>query len=202
MMMIFFSTNMNLAQEWQSKTLVKYRTLICDDVSALDKELKTNPQAVILSDYDSVASDINKFISSNTLPKNLVVLERVPEIATGKMVMSHGVKAYGNSRMLKNNFQQMIKTVIEGKIWTYPELMTALVKMKESTLINDDAARLIENRLTKKEIKVVHLILEGFTNDAIASELEITQRTVKAHISSIFTKLHVNDRLSLVLLLK
>jgi len=64
------------------------------------------------------------------------------------------------------------------------------------------AKELIENRLSQKEQEVVYLILEGFVNDAIASRLEITTRTVKAHVSAIFSKLHINDRVSLVLLLK
>ena len=153
-------------------------------------------------DYNSVANQFNKLISAGNTPQNCIVLEKSPEILTGKMLISKGVKAYGNSMMLTHHYIQMIQAVIDGKIWTYPELTAALAKGVSAPVINDDAKKLINNRLSPKEIEVVHLILEGLTNDAIAAKLEITPRTVKAHVGSIFSKLHVSDRISLVLLLK
>ena len=118
------------------------------------------------------------------------------------MLISKGIKAYGNSRMLTHHYTQMINTVANDKIWTYPELTIALTQSQKESSISSDSKELIDNRLTQKEKEVVYLILEGLTNDAIASKLDITPRTVKAHTSSIFSKLHVNDRVSLVLLLK
>ena len=93
----------------------------------------------------------------------------------------------------------MIETVKEGKIWTYPALT---LKLTNIISISSDAKKLLKNRLSQKEEEVVYLILQGLTNNAIASKLSITTRTVKAHISSIFLKLHINDRVSLILLLK
>jgi len=171
----------------------------------MDKLLKWTSKLksyIIIADYDSVAKDINNLISSGKLPKNVIVLEKVPAIATGKMLLSHGIKAYGNSRMLTIHYKQMINTVIKNKVWTYPELTAAIIKDKDKTSLNSYAKELLDSRLTDKEKEVIYLVLEGLTNDAIASKLDITTRTVKAHVSSIFTKLHVSDRVSLVLLLK
>lgn len=201
MKIIFFSTDLDIIDEWKSKySITQYKA--CYDTSSLSSELAKDETYIVVCDYDSVAQDINKLIASNTLPSYTIVLEKVPEIATGKMLISHKVKAYGNTRMLANHFEQMSRAVSDNNVWTYPELTAALVKTKENITISIDGKNLIENRLTQKEIEVVYLILEGLTNDAIASKLSITPRTVKAHVSSIFTKLHVNDRLSLVLLLK
>ncbi len=171
-------------------------------MESLNKELQKSESSIIVADYDSIATDINKMLSSNKLPDNLIVLEKAPEITTGKMLVTHGAKAYGNSRMLNNHFIQVITTVIEGKVWTYPKLTTALVAQMAKPVLNNDSISLIQNRLSPKEIEVIYFILDGLTNDTIASELNITTRTVKAHVSSIFSKLHVSDRLSLVLLLK
>jgi len=198
---IFFSTDVNIINEWKSRhdeedvvEIIDYETLL--------KEVHVLDEYVIVSDYDSVSHSINKMLSSNTLPDNFIVLERVPEIITGKMLISKGIKAYGNARMLKLHYRQMLSTVQKGKIWTYPELTLSLAKEAKRSNISDEAEELIEHRLTEKEKEVVYAILEGLTNEAISNELEITQRTVKAHISSIFSKLHVNDRVSLILLLK
>ncbi len=198
---IFFSSNMEIVNTWKKNNYVD-RSLFFYDAKLLKNELPHVEEYIIIADYDSVASDINHWISSSSLPSNLIVLERVPEIATGKMLISRGVKAYGNSRMLSNHFTQMLDTVKNNKIWTYPSLTAKLAKMESITIISEDAKNLIENRLSKKEIEVVYLIMKGLVNNAIALKLNITTRTVKAHVSSIFSKLHINDRVSLILLLK
>jgi DNA-binding NarL/FixJ family response regulator len=202
MHIIFFSTNMDMVDELKQRANVIAEYISCDDINSLEKSLQKKPSSIVIIDYDSVATELNKMISSNSLPQNTIVLERTPEIATGKMLISHKVKAYGNTRMLQIHYLQMLQTVNDGKVWTYPELTVSLVNHSDKRLLSDDAQNLIKNRLTSKELEVVDLILEGLTNDAIASSLEITARTVKAHVSSIFSKLHVNDRVSLILLLR
>ena len=184
MQIIFFSSDTTIIDEWKQRHNIKDAST-CRDVDSLIDELKNNKDSIFIADYDSVASEINSLISSNNLPEKLIVLEKAPEIVTGKMLISHGIKAYGNSRMLTHHYAQLLKTVIFSKIWTYPELTAA-----------------IEHRLSAKETEVIYLVLEGLTNDAIASALDITTRTVKSHVSSIFSKLHVNDRVALILLLK
>ena len=201
MNIIFFSTNYNIVDEWKMKGNME-SPISCFDIDSLNFELKKSNSYILIADYDSVASEVNNWISSDTLPQNIIILEKAPEIITGKMLISHGIKAYGNSRMLSTHYSQMIETVLENKIWTYPELTVQLVKMTSSFPLNNYAKELIENRLSKKEEEVVYMILEGLTNNAIASKLNITTRTVKAHIGAIFTKLHINDRVSLILLLK
>lgn len=201
MKIILFSSNMDIIDEWKQRHSIEDNST-CHDIDSLNNELKDNKQSVLIADYDTVAHEINSLISSDSIPQNLIVLEKAPEIATGRMLILRGAKAYGNSRMLANHFSQMINTVSDGNIWTYPELTASLVGITKKTSLNNDALELIKNRLTIKESEVIYLILNGLTNDAIASTLDITTRTVKAHVSSIFSKLHVNDRISLVLLLK
>ena len=201
MEIIFFSANMEIVKEWRVKHDIEH-SITCYDLVSLKNVLAELSDYILIADYDSVAGDINKMITSNSVPKNMIILEREPEIATGKMLIAHNVKAYGNARMLTVHFIQMLQTILDDKIWTYPELTAALSKISKDEPLKEESESLLNNRLTAKEIEVVKLILGGYTNDAIASALEITTRTVKAHVGSIFSKLHVNDRVSLVLLLK
>lgn len=202
MKILFFSSDISIVDEWKKryeiKNFISYSDI--DSLQAIMNILKD--PFIVVADFDSVSNEINKLISSNTLPDCMVVLEKNPAITSGKTLIHHKVKAYGNARMSQVNFEQMIQTVSENKIWTYPELTAALAKDSAKPTINDEAKALIQERLSPKEIEVVYMILDGFCNEGIAKELKITTRTVKAHVSSIFSKLHINDRISLVLLLK
>ena len=200
MKVIYFSSNLDTLDEWKKRAKTHEYLLCYDIVSLHELTQKFEDKLIIVADFDSVAQDINKLIISNNVPKKMIVLEKTPEIVSGKMLISHGIKAYGNSRMLYLHYKQMLSAVTNGDVWTYPELTAALAKYEDT--LSQDTKELLERRLTEKEIAVVYAILEGLTNDAIAQKLEITTRTVKAHVSSIFSKLHVNDRVSLVLLLK
>ncbi len=55
------------------------------------------------------------------------------------------------------------------------------------------ASKLIEP-ISQRELEVLHLIIDGATNQEIAHELVLTVNTVKRHISNIFGKLHVSNR--------
>ena len=52
--------------------------------------------------------------------------------------------------------------------------------------------------LTKREFEVLNLLIEGKKNNEIAKILMITRHTVKAHITNIFYKLSVHDRVQAV----
>jgi DNA-binding NarL/FixJ family response regulator len=48
--------------------------------------------------------------------------------------------------------------------------------------------------LTERELDVLKLIANGYTNSQIAEELVISENTVKGHVSNILSKLHLADR--------
>jgi len=48
--------------------------------------------------------------------------------------------------------------------------------------------------LTRRETQILNYIAEGNTNKEIANKLEISEQTVKSHVSAILRKLNANDR--------
>lgn len=189
-----FSKNIETIEEIE-KRLELDETIVLDTID----DVLNNSYQILIADYDTVSHELNILHNYNKLPEKVVVLEAVPALATGKLLIKDGVLAYGNIRMLHQNLQQLLQTVSQNKVWVYPELMSSVIKILEEEETLDQT---LMDRLTAKEQEVVKLVLVGLTNDALASKLNITERTVKAHLSSIFSKLHVNDRLGLVLLLK
>jgi len=85
-----------------------------------------------------------------------------------------------------------IRNVNEGLTYIHPTLADELVKEYRK---NDGKAGSEElDRLTRREYEVIALIAEGLNNKEIADKLFISEKTVKNHVSSIFKKIHVNDR--------
>ncbi len=88
-----------------------------------------------------------------------------------------------------------IKAVSTGEIWADHKILSSALKKfinRDKTTFNK-----IEARLTKREIDISKLILDGLSNKAIAKNLFISERTVKVHISNIFKKLGIKHRYQL-----
>lgn len=73
-------------------------------------------------------------------------------------------------------------------------IQASLIPLLNSRLINRDIDREKIDSLTKREIEILKQIAGGRFNKEIAESLDITERTVKNHISNLFKKIDVNDR--------
>ena len=56
-----------------------------------------------------------------------------------------------------------------------------------------------ENGLTERELEIVRLVASGYKNKEVGATLAISERTVKTHLTNIFQKLGVRDRVGLVM---
>ncbi|HYC90461.1 MAG TPA: response regulator transcription factor [Thermoanaerobaculia bacterium] len=84
-------------------------------------------------------------------------------------------------------FLRAIRVVLAGGVWV--ERSTAASVFQ----VQDDAGR-----LTRREQEIVELVTQGLQNKTIAERLSITHTTVRHHLTSIFEKLSVANRLELM----
>lgn len=81
-----------------------------------------------------------------------------------------------------------LRLVLAGGIYIPPDLLG----------IRDEPAGIEPSQsvgeLTTRQLDVLSLVLEGKTNKAIATELKLSEATVKAHITALFKTLHVSNR--------
>lgn len=101
-----------------------------------------------------------------------------------------GISGYmlkdSNSSELKN----AIFSIIEGEDYIQP----SLIPMLNSKLLEMDSDKVKLDLLTRREYEVLKLLTEGMFNKEIAMKLNISERTVKNHVSNIFKKIEVTDR--------
>ena len=96
--------------------------------------------------------------------------------------------------------------VQQGELWIRRSLSWHLLNelvtiTQEKNRIKQAVGELLAN-LTRREYEIATLVGNGETNKQIARRLDITERTVKAHLTEVFRKLDVADRLKLALIVK
>jgi DNA-binding NarL/FixJ family response regulator len=87
-----------------------------------------------------------------------------------------------------------------GQIWVGKSVMQRLVAgSRNMPKPAEEPAQAWDAGLTEREREVAVLAANGASNLAIARDCGISERTVKAHLSAVFTKLNLTDRLQLAL---
>ena len=141
-------------------------------------------------------------IQQNYTDAKIVVLANSPNQAEALYAMSLGVVAYSHAYSPANVLSE-IKTVIShGGVWMGQDLLKRLIEVS-STLAGNQSEQVNQHLrlLTQREKQVAIEAAKGLSNKEIARILAITERTVKAHLSSTFERLGAKDRLHLALML-
>ena len=86
--------------------------------------------------------------------------------------------------------KRAIQLVVKGESYIQPRL----IPMLNSRLIARDSDKDKIELLTQRELEVLKQVANGMINKEIATSLNISERTVKNHISNIFKKIDVSDR--------
>jgi DNA-binding NarL/FixJ family response regulator len=148
-----------------------------------------------------VAAAINEILQKFPDPK-IVVLSNVPDQRQAIENLKLGAAGYCHAYMPANVLHE-VKAVIEhGGLWLGAELLQRLITVSTS-LAGSRPQHITEltEKLTAREKEVALEAAKGLSNKHIARTLDITERTVKAHLKHIFERLQVKDRLQLALLL-
>lgn len=123
-----------------------------------------------------------------------------PKDEEGMAALDAGCVGYCHSFSDARILQQIRQVVADGQVWIGRELMQRLlsnVRLVTSRQNKPDTTW--SEGLTSREVEVAVLAANGSSNQVIAIECNISERTVKAHLSAVFTKLNISDRLQLAL---
>ena len=95
---------------------------------------------------------------------------------------------------------EAVRAAARGEGFIGPSLVARVLAEFARTSRQRAAAKEAFAELTRREMEVLELLGSGLRNREIAARLFVSEKTVKNHISSIFLKLHVNDRTEAALL--
>lgn len=122
-------------------------------------------------------------------------------IDKAQIVQALKLGAYGI--ILKESTTQKLfesmRCVMAGQYWIGRESVSDLVRAFRSIASPESAARSKDYGLTPRELEIVTLVVAGYSNPEIGQRCSISEQTVKHHLSNVFDKLGVSNRLELAL---
>ena len=116
-------------------------------------------------------------------------------------LLKQGARGYFDNHLPPEKLHFAIHAILNGEVWVERYVISSLID--ELTHVTSPEITLEQQQslalLSPKEIEVAMLVSHGSTNKMIAHKMAITERTVKAHLTTIFQKLAIFDRLSLAI---
>ena len=114
-----------------------------------------------------------------------------------------GARGFCKDDITPSLLSRAVHLVLDGEYWIQRKLITEVIselaresRHMESRIGSDNS---LVNSLTPRELQVARMVHLGGNNKMIARELDISERTVKAHLSAVFRKLDIENRLNLAL---
>ncbi|MFQ7575673.1 MAG: response regulator [Lachnospira sp.] len=163
-----------------------------DGYECLNLVNKTNPDVILL--------DINmpnldglqtlRIMRQQNMNNKVIMLTIHNDVDYVIKAMSYQCNGYVVKDSDFDTLKNAILAVNEGEIFVEPKLTVSL----NSSLAKRDTKQDVISELTKRELDVLILLSSGMLNKEIAYKLNISERTVKNHISSMFKKIGVSDR--------
>lgn len=152
----------------------------------------------LLVDVDTCAEIRNMFPAGK-----LFMLSDNPNPDEGLAFLKTGIVGYGNTYITQDRLSEAVRVIRSDGVWLGQKVIQQLILETSKNAVEKVPSDL-EGQLavlTRMELRVARLVARGRTNLEIADELEIAERTVKAHLTAIYEKMHVGNRLSLALLI-
>jgi DNA-binding NarL/FixJ family response regulator len=124
----------------------------------------------------------------------VVVVSAHDDPETIRRCMEFGASGYVPKSLSVDEMRSAVETVLGGGIWIPPDI--DLERAADSGTA-DVVARL--STLTPQQVRVLMMLGQGLLNKQIAYQLGVSEATIKAHVSAILQKLHVDSRTQAVI---
>ena len=163
-----------------------------DGFECLEKLQYVNPDIILLDINMPKMNGIEVLeeLKAKENPVKVIILTVHSEVEYLVKAIDIGANGYILKDSESSELKQAINDIINGGSYIQPSLIPTL----NSRLINRDIDKEKLKTLTKREVEILAQVASGMFNKEIAVNLDISERTVKNHISNIFKRIDVSDR--------
>ena len=207
--LIIASINREQVRPWLEVLSPQYSLTFIDKIELLfsiDKQY--DKDTLLVLDAQLINEENQIPLICQHIKKVIIVGDKLPPSQQIQFIYE-GACGYSDTLIDKQLIARTIESVLKNEIWLKRELIPLMLKGIVAKQHFIEHEKLLENKsfqsisiLTQREIEVAEHVYNGEENISIAEKLNISNRTVKAHLSAIFRKLNVQGRFQLVILLK
>jgi len=167
---------------------------------ALERAASAHPDVIILDlvlgDEDGLSFLPELCQASPT--SRVLVLTGVQNPDAHRRAIRRGAMGIVLKEHAADQLLKAIMKVNDGEVWIERSMMGSMIQEFNKPAMVDPEIAKIES-LTDREREVIALIGEGLKNKQVGERLFISETTVTHHLSSVFSKLEVSDRLELII---
>lgn len=126
----------------------------------------------------------------------IIVVSAHEEASVMQRALAHGAMAYIPKSAPPAHIGEAMRAVLDGDTWLPPNM--PMMQQDPRAHAEADLAERIQS-LTPQQFRVLMMVAEGLLNKQIAYTLDVSEATIKAHVTAIFRKLGVQNRTQAVL---
>jgi two-component system nitrate/nitrite response regulator NarL len=202
MSILLCSSNEAVIKRWQDLLGSRYDLQHVSSLSKLKGCCNGHTFDLILIHRPLVDTETFIDIRRTTPLSRIFLLSDQPHEEEGLTFLKLGIVGYANTYISAERLAEAVRIISSGAVWLGQKVMQRLIldSYARAKEIAASHSGKILSSLTKREREIADLIAQGQSNLEIAANLDITERTVKAHLSSIYEKTRTGSRLNLALL--
>jgi len=182
-------------------------TTVTNACSACDIVENGTPALAIIDPKlfpDSLSDSVSRLVESRPEVHIVVIENHTDRVIDQYALFKAGAHGFCKENISTALLSRAVQMVLEGEYWIQRKLIAKMIsdlarETSENRPHTEGRDNAIMETLTPRELEVAKMVRLGENNKMIARELDISERTVKAHLSAIFRKLDIQNRLHLAL---
>jgi len=146
--------------------------------------------------YDCMGRDVKDcmkecapLIEKNPTVHNLCLFNLRKDAGVEENLLSQGVKGFFYQGEHFPHLAKGVQAVLNGECWVSRKIMSDLI-----TKNNHSPEKRHQDIVSRREVDILGMIVDGATNQEIADKMCISKHTVKTHLYNIFKKINVKSR--------
>ena len=211
-----------VSRRWENALRDSFTIESCADIAETERAMEELKPSVVLFDLNLLpeysADRLNSLLKISSAAR-VMLFSQHPDEQQGIDALRAGARGYAHRDLDSVLLRKAIESLRKGELWISRNAISLLLKQVAGTKdgqrtegANSISYRFEQrrrsfplnkkvdlDRLTSREQEIAYLIGNGSSNKEIATILKISESTVKAHLSAIYHKLGLLDRLSLAL---
>jgi len=185
-----------ISQILEAETDIDVVAIAVDGDEAKSMILSESPDVAVLDIQMPKATgiEVTRWVRAKDLKIGILILTAYDDDPYVMAVLQAGANGYVLKTAEPADIIQAVRDVHQGKSVLDPAVAGAVMAQ-----ITGRAEILQAELLTDREMEVLRLVAQGFTNKAVGVQLGISARTVQGHLAHIFSKLQVSSRTEAVM---